>query len=400
MKFLFYGTHPQQTNGYARIAHRITNFLATQGIEVYYFAITNYNAILPRPIHPLITLYDCFQHNPQDPFGFQWISSVVNEIKPDVVMLYNDILVLTQVVAQLPVQKSFSLQLYIDLVYPFEHVDLVTNLINTADRLYTFSSCWTKNLIQMGAPKEKLFLLTNGIDTKYLPCKKEDIGLKSSDWIILNTNRNTHRKAIDLTISSFVSLLKLIKSKNMDCYSVKLFLNFTQENTSYDIQEIIKVQSKKYNIPLQDLLHHHIVMLPDAGKISDEKVMQLYSLCDVGLNTCFGEGLGLCNLEHGSLGKPQVVTATGALVDIFQDFPQMLVQPKARLYCPNSMDMHGGYLDICTPEDIAQKLFWFYTNQDQGKKLGEKLEVYIRKNYSWNNILQKFLVDLRSTSFK
>jgi hypothetical protein len=113
------------------------------------------------------------------------------------------------------------------------------------------------------------------------------------------------------------------------------------------------------------------------------------------LNTCFGEGLGLCNLEHGSLGKPQVVTSTGALIDIFgKNFSSMLVQPKAKLYIPNNMDYHGGYIDICTAEDYASRLFYFYCFPEEGKKLGERLEVYLRKTYDWKNILYKFYQDL------
>jgi hypothetical protein len=58
------------------------------------------------------------------------------------------------------------------------------------------------------------------------------------------------------------------------------------------------------------------------------------------------------------------------------------------------MDYHGGYIDICTAEDYASRLFYFYCFPEEGKKLGERLEVYLRKTYDWKNILYKFYQDL------
>jgi len=44
VRVLFVATHPEQCTGYARIGHRIANYLAAQGHELHYFAFQKYAA--------------------------------------------------------------------------------------------------------------------------------------------------------------------------------------------------------------------------------------------------------------------------------------------------------------------------------------------------------------------
>ena len=45
----------------------------------------------------------------------------------------------------------------------------------------------------------------------------------------------------------------------------------------------------------------------------------IYNFCDVGLNSGLGEGFGLPNAEHASLGKPQIVPDHSALSELYSD---------------------------------------------------------------------------------
>ncbi len=60
MKILFYGTYPNTTSGYSRIANIITNYLSEKNNEIYYISISNFNNnnICDRFIHPNINLID------------------------------------------------------------------------------------------------------------------------------------------------------------------------------------------------------------------------------------------------------------------------------------------------------------------------------------------------------
>ena len=80
------------------------------------------------------------------------------------------------------------------------------------------------------------------------------------------------------------------------------------EQEGYDILNLIKISCIKYDIDFNTVINSHIYKYPKKNQMSDEMLNCLYNSCDIGINTCVGEGFGLCNLEHASLGKPQINT--------------------------------------------------------------------------------------------
>ena len=84
-----------------------------------------------------------------------------------------------------------------------------------------------KNLISIGLPQEKIRILPHGVDTDIFYVKdidsstlRQKYGFNPDDFIILNTNRNSYRKAIDITIDAFIKFLK----KQLYNSKIKLFL--------------------------------------------------------------------------------------------------------------------------------------------------------------------------------
>ena len=113
-------------------------------------------------------------------------------------------------------------------------------------------------------------------------------------------------------------------------------------------------------------------------------------MCDVGVNTCIGEGFGLCNLEHGGIGKPQVVSRVGALNDIFTEDIATLIEPQAKLYIHDAIDVHGGYIHICSPVDFSDALDKYYHNRVLAKNHGEMARKHLIENYAWTHVLTIF----------
>jgi FkbM family methyltransferase len=96
-KVLFLATYPYQSNGYAKVANKITNYLANF-YEVYYFGFSNYkDTYIPRDVHPSIKIIDVVEEenkrNLKDAFGVEIIEDTIKEIEPDIVIIYNDIIV-------------------------------------------------------------------------------------------------------------------------------------------------------------------------------------------------------------------------------------------------------------------------------------------------------------------
>jgi glycosyltransferase involved in cell wall biosynthesis len=396
MKILFYCSFPTQSNGYARIGNNITNFLSNySNIEIYYFGIThNKELSVERFIHPKIKIINVIEESPsKNAYGDDLILSKISEIQPDIVFLYNDILVLSRMINQInqiPTPRPFKVFTYIDLVYEFENPELIHFINQSTDKFFVFANCWKTHLEKdYSISPEKVFVLNHGLDVnRVFPIQKETarrfFQFDPKDFVILNLNRNTHRKAIDITIRAFLNLLH----KYPDHKNLKLFLNGISEPSSYPNITIIEMECKRLGLDFNFISNHQILV--NKNTISDYELNYLYNAADVGINTCFGEGFGLCCLEHGSVGSPQVVSAVGALKDIFQDDHCILVEPSVKIFAPTLLENTGGYFEIGKVEDFTKALEIYYLDTEKRNKDGLWGKQNLPIKYDWNTILKEF----------
>lgn len=404
MKILFFASYPNLSIGYSRIANIMSNYLAEKGHDIYYVGISNFNNFdkCDRYIHPNIKLIDAYKEEQQkgnnELYGVNVICDVIKEVNPDIVFLYNDIIVISRILNNFinnKIDKNFKLYIYLDLVYKYEKIDLIRHVDKFADMIFVFSEYWKNNLIEIGINSDKIDIIYHGFDNnifvpKEINTSKEMFGFKKDDFVILNTNRNSYRKCIDKTIDAFIKFLKI---KNM-LPTIKLFLNMNTvggpAQPSYDILNLIKTSCIKNNVDYNTVVTNNIYTHDGKNTMSDEKINYLYNACDVGINTCVGEGFGLCNLEHGSLGRPQIISKVGGLQDIFSNEYSMLIEPVAEIYLTNTMEYHGGYLEICSTDDFTNAMIKYYDDsvlRETHGKLGREL---LPKKYNWGNILSSF----------
>ena len=244
-------------------------------------------------------------------------------------------------------------------------------------------------MIKIGFKEDKLFVVPHGIDTTifkpvYQPFAKQMIGFKEDDFIILNTNRNCYRKAIDITVEAFIKFLKKYEYDD----KLKLFLNMdSPAEHGYNILDLIKVMSMKNDADFDKIIAKHIFTKNSMKYFSDEKLNELYNACDVGINTCVGEGFGLCNLEHACVGKPQIVSKVGALADIVDNSYSTLVEPKIDLYWSNNMEEHVGFIQLCDSNDFANAIEKYYLDRTLGKEHGDLAMHTLVEKYNWSKIL-------------
>jgi D-inositol-3-phosphate glycosyltransferase len=409
-KLLFFATYPTVPVGYGKIGNILTNFLAEieengkPKYDIYYIGISNFSGrSIQRFVDPRIKIIDALEEsskiNSSELYGVDIINKYVSEIKPDILFIYNDLIVVNRLLTELKSQhKTYKTYIYIDLVYDYEKISLVKNIDILSDKIFVFSEHWKQNLIAMDVNPEKIKILYHGFSKNqfHKVSKKEArarLGLSDEDFIILNTNRNTYRKALDISIESFLQFIKTKEDKN-----IKMFMNCEIETPSgYNILNLIETSCKKLNLNYDDITQNRILRFPNSGNVSDSMINDLYNACDIGINTCLGEGFGLCNMEHAGLEIPQVVTETGGLIDIFKPFCEgfpYLVKPITSIYISNLQDFHGGYIDIPKSEDFVKSLDYWYENKDKISTEGEKIGKYIKQKYNWDTILEKFAIDL------
>lgn len=401
MKILFVASYPNQPIGYSKVANKISNFLAEKGAEIHYLGFSNFpESTVKRYIHPNIKFIDAIDEEKklgnEELYGVNIIDREMRRIKPDILFIYNDIIVVCRLMnALLNYRAEFANQyktyVYIDLVYSYEKPIFIEHMNQNCDRIFVFSDYWKQNLIDMNVPAEKIDILYHGIDA--LPAIDKElarttIGLNKNDFIVLNTNRNSYRKAWDITIAAFLIFLK----KNSMNPQIKLYINCALQSTSgYDILSVIRTECVRLNIDYNLIIKMHILHPnKNGGQLEDDELYNIYNACDVGINTCLGEGFGLCNVEHATLGAPQIVSKVGGLGDVFNQYGKCIA-PAVKLLASNLLDEHNGYLDVCRPEDFAEALDEYYKHPERRVTDGIAVKNYILQKYNWNTILEEFL---------
>ena len=438
-KIFFMTTHPQQGTGYSRVANILTNFLAETGkYDIVYYAFQNYpgQCIPDRTVHPSIRIIDALQQDSVSPMGFGdngIVPHFMNE-NPDILFLYNDLCVTNSI---LDILEPFILRqkknekqgckiiVYLDLVYPWEDLVRLKRLYQSVDKLFVFSEYWKHHIEKelMGfygnMKKSKVFVFPHGVSPSIHPIDSKDaktqLGFYPNDFLVLNANRNSYRKCNDITIKAFLEFLE----KNHFDPAIKLYLNCSMVNKKdgYNIHLMLETEccKRKYSSEqYQKIVTQHIFHNPLATLSSDTFINTLYNACDVGLNTCCGEGFGLTILEHASVGKPQIVTHLPAIESAMNNISKnnisknnisekniseknnvknliTYIPPKA-WYTICNFETHGGEVAIISPEDVAKALHQNYKNYQVSNKNQENHRGN-EKIQGWPVLLKQFLFD-------
>ena len=150
---------------------------------------------------------------------------------------------------------------------------------------------------------------------------------------------------------------------------------------------------RRRNIP-EDIGMKYLSTIPKPQQLSDRDINILYNACDIGLNTCEGEGFGLCQFEHLAIGCPQVAANIGGFKEFLNNNNSILVEPKWNYYIDNVRDGIGGMAEVSDPNDFADAIWKYYTNPDLIEKHGKTGKKEITENYDWGimvNILHQII---------
>lgn len=402
-RIFFMATYPDQPIGYSRVAHILSNWLAEQpDVELYYFGTGNYPhaRVSDRTIDPRIHFIDILAEERKigsnEEYGMDIIDAWMRKLNPDVFLIYNDIIVTCRAFnALIPYRAEFPtcrFVSYLDLVYPYEKLEFLQHVDRNTDQVYVFSECWKTNLEAVGFAPEKVHVFPHGFSTSLFPMEsaaaKAYFGLSADDFVILNTNRNTYRKALDVGLRAFVDFLV----REQFDPRIKLFLNCAlKTDNGYTIRDLLEVEAVRNGVDV-GRIQAHIRTLPEhaIGHASDLEINLMYNACDVGINTCMGEGFGLCNMEHAGLGKPQIVSKVGALADIFAEGGAILVEPRAWIRVPNMLDEHSGDLGVCDWSDFSAAMSTYFHDSAKRTADGAWGAATIPVRFAWSTILRTF----------
>lgn len=392
-KVLFFGTHPRQFNGYSKVVYELMHqFSKMDDIQLSIFGFQNFydNKQHRCDLPTNVNVYDAFS-NEQDKelgFGFSQVQSVAKSIDPDICIVYNDMMVVTKVVSELNKIENhkFKIIAYVDQVYLNQKKMFIDFLNKNVDVCILFTKYWEDIIKQQGLQKPTFYLQHGFNMMNYYPIPKhlarQYFNVKMDDFVILNLNRNQPRKRWDICLKAFAEVISRYPEE-----PIKMMIG-TGIQGSWNLIEIFDRELNKRGMTLEEGLKHLIIM-ENPQKLSDEETNILYNVADVGINTCDGEGFGLCNFEQAGIGIPQIVSRLGGFIDFFDDENSLLLDPKMSYYVDSTRDIVSGEALLISYEDVADAIITYYTEKEKRIEHGKNARSKICNNYKWENLAIK-----------
>jgi glycosyltransferase involved in cell wall biosynthesis len=368
MRFVLISTHVDQITGYSKVAHNMLKQVATLAprVKVYHFGFQRHPGRPGfRKVPEGVIAYDAAAN--EDPveegFGFNKCKEYLEMVNPDVVMIYNDPLIICRFLEALQYKKAsstFKLWVYVDQVYNGIAPVLMDKIRTEVDRVYAFTDSWAKALEQYGSfPDVKILehavdpLVFSKLPEKDRLALRANMNIPKNATVFLNINRNSQRKRLDLTLGAFAELLS--RRPDKPYYLIMATGLNPQTGAYYDIQRIFQTEVLERKLPQTMLTRLLLIDTSGQSILSDEAVNGLYNAADIGVNTSDGEGFGLCQLEHMYAGAPQIVTDIGSYRSFLDDTVTEFVKPASHQWFAGSMPL-GSTSMVFLYQDVADAM--------------------------------------------
>ena len=402
LRFLLVSTHAQQFTGYSKVSYGILTELARQPwLDLTHFGFQKFHE-LPATFRPYpagVDLIDAaaLEKPLQNGFGYGALPDVIRKKKPAVVMIYNDMAVVTQFVEAIRksgIPRDFKLWIYCDQVYTTQSQVFLDILNRDADRVFAFSPYWKKCLKDQGVtrPVDVLLHGFNGHHCFPVPrdLARKQLSLPNDMFLFLNLNRNQPRKRYDILMMAFVELLVKYPTKPL----FLLCICDKGEKGGWWLFELFARELKLRGVSIEQFAQRLIITAQNMS-FKDDEINMFYNAADVGISTSDGEGWGLCQFEQMGVGVPQVVPDIGGYKEFCNSENSILVTPTVRYYLPTSFSPVGGEAMACDPHAVCLAMEEYVLNsakkEAHGKAAREKV-----LGYSWEKACEPLVRRLRA----
>lgn len=372
-KILYHGDAAVQT-GFGRVAENLLPELAKEH-EIVVLAVNWWGDPhdLPYRMYPA-------HAGGSDPFGSHRLQEILVKERPDLVFAVNDIWILNKLwrVAK-PLKEKLGFKWY--GYFPTDSYGFFPEVFNECkewDGMATYTDFGLEEVRKAGC-EMPCDVIPHGINhSTFFPVKKEEarkaLGLPEDAFFVFNGNRNQPRKRIDLTIKAFIKFA-------LDKPEARLWLNMGAKDQGWDLIPLFKRFSRDFGYEPTGKLVLTSKDFDVTNCLPIEKLNLVYNACDIGVNTCIGEGWGLVNFEHAATGVAQIVPDHTSLKEIFNEIPRIPIE---------SWEVDCNYgLDRGVPsvDGMVQILNHYYENREDLEKVGKWCYSALQQEkYQWEKI--------------
>lgn len=276
----------------------------------------------PTPLQAEYTMYPSSNRHQTAPFGEQRIREIVEREEPDVVFTINDMWIINEQYNQIKdLHKAgkFKFVGYAPMD-SYAWTGCLSDTANEWDAVVSYTEFGAYEFMRGGITKA-ITVIPHGVTPgQFYPTDKAEarrkLGLKPESFIVFNGNRNQFRKRIDITIKAFAAFA-------VDKPEAMLYLHMGLKDQGWDIMEVFAREMSRVGLDP----NNRIIMTsnqPNPPNVSVEMLNDIYNACDVGVNTCKGEGWGLVNFEHAACRVAQVVPDHTSCKEIFEGCGELI----------------------------------------------------------------------------
>jgi glycosyltransferase involved in cell wall biosynthesis len=208
-------------------------------------------------------------------------------------------------------------------------------------------------------------------------CRRK-LGLKEDLIIVFNGNRNQFRKRQDITIKAFA---KFAVNKP----EAQLYLHMGLKDQGWDLMGVFAREMSRVGLDPNGRI---IMTTQTEGppNVSVEMLNTIYNACDVGVNTCKGEGWGLVNFEHAACAVPQIVPDHTSCKEIFEGYGELI-------RCDH-IDVDTNYareMPCPSSEHLTELLDILYYDTKRRDRVGEACYQRVTDpQFSWDTVASQF----------
>lgn len=338
----------------------------------------------PTPLQKEYKMYPSSNRHQTAPFGEQRIREVIELEQPDVVFTINDMWIINEQYRQiqdLHKQGKFKFVGYAPMD-SYAWTGCLAETANEWDAIVSYTEFGAHEFVKGGITKP-IYVVPHGVTPgQFYPKNKTEarrkLGLKEDSYIVFNGNRNQFRKRIDITIKAFAAFA-------VDKPEAMLYLHMGLKDQGWDIMAVFAREMNRVGLDPNG----RIILTTNQNNppnVSVDMLNDIYNACDVGVNTCKGEGWGLVNFEHAACGVAQIVPNHTSCKEIFEGCTELIrcdhidVDPNysREMPCPSS-------------EHLTELLDDLYQNPDIEKKVADACYKRVTDpRFSWDTVASEF----------
>ena len=384
-KLLFVATH-NKFAGQSKVAWNLLKILSAQPeFEVYHFG----NFKLVSEFRPLPTNVTARFVESDAGFGFSEIKAYIDEIVPQIVVLYNDAYICCKYLDVIKsCSGSFKKIVYLDQTY-YNLRSSFVSLLNTADEIFVPTNAWKSVLAQSGLRKP-MYVLHHGFDSEeHHVIDKLDarrlLGLKDDAFYIVSGNKNLFTKRQDIVVTAFAELVCMHPTRPL-----KLVCACdTGVSGGYPLRDIYRIEIAKRGGDFK-LHEEKLVFVNEDNSFTDTQMNWLYNAADIGSTCADGEGFGLCAFEMMGLGKPVVASEQIGHLEYCTRENSIVVPTIYSYYIPMVNTPVGGEARGVDSGDVCSALERYVLNAALVESHSKKARADVSA-YTWKSVCAEFI---------